>query len=78
MVFSFLGVGPLSSFSLELILKYRTGLLGWENSIAQDIYLRRKTQISVHAPSKIRTRDPSVRAVQGCTCLRPRGQDIRF
>jgi hypothetical protein len=54
------------------------GLLGREISSTQCLNLRRttqhrKTQTHIHASSGIRTHDPSVRAVEVCTCLRPCG-----
>jgi hypothetical protein len=54
------------------------GLLGGEISPAQGLYLHRttqhrKTQTNIHAPSKIRTCDPNIRAAEDSTCLRPRG-----
>jgi hypothetical protein len=54
------------------------GLLGRGISPRQYLYLHsatqhRKTQIYIHASSRIRTHDPSVRAVQDHTRLRQRG-----
>jgi hypothetical protein len=54
------------------------GFLGWGISPTQGVYLHRttqhrKTRTHIHAPSGIRTRDPSVRAVEVSTCLRPPG-----
>jgi hypothetical protein len=54
------------------------GLLGEGISPAQGLYLHRttqhrNTQTNNHAPSRIRTCDPNVRAAEDSTCLRPRG-----
>jgi hypothetical protein len=55
------------------------GLLGRRISPTQGLYphrttQHRKTRTHIHAPNGIRTRDPSVRAVEDSTCLRPRGR----
>jgi hypothetical protein len=53
------------------------GIYGWGISTMQHLYLHRTTQdrklrTHIRASSGIRTRDPSVRAVEDSTCLRPR------
>jgi hypothetical protein len=57
----------------------------WQDSLGggsvqrQGLYLhtgqhkQTETQTHIHAPSRIRTWDPNVRAAEDSTCLRPRG-----
>jgi hypothetical protein len=57
-------------------IRHLVGLLGGGISPAQGLYLHRttqrgKTQTNIHAPSRIRTCDPNVRAAEDSTCLRP-------
>jgi len=52
--------------------------LGGGSVQRQGLYLNRitqhrETQTHIHAPSKIRTCDPTFRAAEDSTCLRPRG-----
>jgi len=59
------------------------GLLGGGISPSQGLYLHMttqhiKTRTHVHASSGFRTHDPSVRAVEDRTCLRPRGHWDRW
>jgi len=59
-------------------IRHLVGLLGRGISPAQGLYLHgttqhRKTQANIHAPSRIRTYDPNVRAAEESTCLRPCG-----
>jgi hypothetical protein len=54
------------------------GLLGRGISPTQGLYLHRttqhrKTRTHIHSSIRIRTRDPSVRAAEDSTCLRPLG-----
>jgi hypothetical protein len=61
-------------------IRHLIGLLGGGGGIspAQGLYLHRTTQhrttqTNIHAPSRIRTYDPNVRAAEDSTCLRPLG-----
>jgi hypothetical protein len=59
-------------------IRHLVGLLGGGISPAQGIYLHRitqhrKTQTKIHAPRRIRTCDPNVRAAEDSTCLRALG-----
>jgi hypothetical protein len=59
-------------------IRHFVGLLGGGISPAQGLYLHRttqhrKTQSHIHAPSRIRSCDPNVRAAEDSTCLRPLG-----
>jgi hypothetical protein len=57
--------------SLQFLnLRHSAGLLGRVISPSQSRYL---TQTDIHASSGIRTHDPSVRASEDRSCLRPRG-----
>jgi hypothetical protein len=44
----------------------------------QDNTTQKNADTHIHVSSEIRTRDPSVRAAEDSTCLRPRGQSIFF
>jgi len=62
---------------------HSVGLLGRGISPTQGLYLHRtaqhrKTRTHIHVPSGIRTHDPSVRAVEDSTCLRPRGHWVHL
>jgi len=51
---------------------------GWVISLSQGHYLHvtaqhRKNRTRIHASSGIRNREPSIRAIEDSTCLRPRG-----
>jgi uncharacterized BrkB/YihY/UPF0761 family membrane protein len=53
-------------------------LLGWGIGLTQDLYLHRttqhrKTRTYIHASSGIRNHNPSFRAAEDSTCLRPFG-----
>jgi hypothetical protein len=68
----------LTSEIYESIFGHLVGLLRLGFSPSQGQYLHtteqhRKTRTHIHTSSEIRTHDPSVRAVEDCTCLRPRG-----
>jgi hypothetical protein len=69
----------LGRFVSFLIHTQSVGLLGWGISPSQGRYLhtgRHKHRINahrLHASSGIRTNDPSVRAGEDGSCLRPRG-----
>jgi len=68
----------LTSETYESVFGHSVGLLGRGISPSQGHYLhrtaqQRKTRTHIHASSGIRTHDPSVRAVEDRTCLRPRG-----
>jgi hypothetical protein len=57
-------------------IRHLVGLLGGGSVQRQGLYLHRttqhrKTQTHIHAPSRIQTCDPSVRAAENSTCLRP-------
>jgi hypothetical protein len=59
-------------------IRHLVGLHGGGISPAQGLYLHRttqhrKTQTNIHAPSRIRICDPSVRAAEDSPCLRPLG-----
>jgi hypothetical protein len=59
-------------------IRHLVGLLGGGISPAQGLYLHRttqhrKTQTHIHAPNRIRTCDPNVRAAEDSRCLRPLG-----
>jgi hypothetical protein len=81
----FQGLGLLACSGSEFIfLKLMNlfgqlaGLLGRGISPTQGLYLHRttqhrKTRTHIHASGWIRTHDPSVRAVEDSTCLRPLG-----
>jgi hypothetical protein len=71
----FSGVGFfLFYFLLMDLLRHLVGLLGQGISPApRPLSTHRETQTHIHAPSKIRTCDPNVRAAEDSTCLRPRG-----
>jgi hypothetical protein len=78
-------IRPLSLFRFRIyflklvnLFGHLLGLLGRGISPTQGLYLHRttqhrKTRTNIHASSGIRTHDPSVRAVEDSTCLRPRG-----
>jgi len=60
------------------LFRHLVGLPAREISPTQGLYLHRttehsKTRTHIHASTGIRTRDPSVRAVECSTCLRLRG-----
>jgi hypothetical protein len=69
----------LTSETYESIFRHLVGLLGREINPTQ-VYTgqhntkKKKTRAHIHASSGIRTHDPSVRAVEDRTCLRPRGK----
>jgi hypothetical protein len=76
----FVGSWPLF-FSVSWSYTQSVGLLGRGISPSQDLYLhteQHKHRINahntdIHASSEIRTHDPSVRASEDSSCLRPRG-----
>jgi hypothetical protein len=65
-------------------IRHLVGLLSGGISPVQGLYLHRttqhrNTQTHIHAPRRIRTCDPNVRAAEESTCLRPRGHwDRRY
>jgi hypothetical protein len=67
------------SVSLQFLnLRYSVGLFGREISPSQGRYLhteqhKHRINTDIHALSGIRTHDPSVRASEDGSCLRPRG-----
>jgi hypothetical protein len=64
----------LFHFSVR-ILRQSIGLLGQGISPSQDRYLHKhRINTDIHALSGIRTHDPSFRASENSSCLRPRGQ----
>jgi hypothetical protein len=73
--------GPGLLFSSVIIFTQTTGLLGREISPSQGLYLntgQHKQNKHIHAPNihalgGIRTHDPSIRASENHSCLRPRG-----
>jgi hypothetical protein len=72
----FSGVGFF--FLLMDPFRHLVGVLGRGISPAQGLYLHRttqhrETQTHIHAPSRIRTCDPNVRAAEDSICFRPRG-----
>jgi hypothetical protein len=71
---------PIQNLNSELYESILTlvGLLGWGISLTQSLYLHRTTQYRkmrtrIHTTSGIQTHDPSVRAAEDSTCLRPLG-----
>jgi hypothetical protein len=59
-------------------IRQLVGLLGRVIGPTQGLYLHRttqhrETQTHIHAPSRIWTCDPNIRATEGSTCLRPLG-----
>jgi hypothetical protein len=81
-------IRPLGFFRFRIyflklmnVFRHLVGLLGRGISPTQGLYLPRTTQgrkmrTHIHASSRIRTHDPSVRAAEVSTCLRPLGQNI--
>jgi hypothetical protein len=77
------GLGSLAFSDSELnfwnlsVFGHLVGLFGRGISLLQVHYLHRtaqykKTRTYIHGASGIRTHDPSVRAIEDCSCLRPR------
>jgi hypothetical protein len=73
-------LGPGLFFSFVIFLTQTVGLLGRVISPSQGRYLhtgqhryRTNTHTNTHVSSGIRTHDPSVRAREDSSCLRPRG-----
>jgi hypothetical protein len=69
--------GPWPLFSV-LIYTQSVGLFGWGISPSQGRYLHAeqhtyRINADIHAFSGIRVQDPSVRAGEDSSCLRPRG-----
>jgi hypothetical protein len=71
-------VGPGLFFSFVIFFTQRVGLLGRIISTSQGLYLytgqhkhRINAHTNIHASSRIRTYDPSVRASEDSSCLRP-------
>jgi hypothetical protein len=61
--------------SLQFLnLRHSVGLLGRVISPSQGHYLTQRINTDIHASSGIRTHDPSVRASEGSSYLRPRGK----
>jgi hypothetical protein len=63
---------------MNIFFGHLIGLLVWEISPSQGLYLprtaqHRKMRTHIHGSSGIQTHDPSVRVVDVSTCLRPRG-----
>jgi hypothetical protein len=69
----------LDAFSVSWSYTLSVGILGREISQSQGLYLyteqhkHRITHTDIHALNGIRTHDPSVRASEDTSCLRPRG-----
>jgi hypothetical protein len=69
-------LGPWPLFQFRNHFSQAVGLLGRVISLSQDRYLNTGQHIhtpTIHALIGIRTHDPSVRASEGSSCLRPRG-----
>jgi hypothetical protein len=71
-------IQKLTSEIYESVFGHLVGLFGRGINPSQGHYLHRtaqhrKTRTHIHASSGFRTQDPSVRAVEDRTCLRPRG-----
>jgi hypothetical protein len=78
-------ISPLGLFRFRILffetyefIGQLVGLLGRGIGPMQGLYLHRTTQhrktwTHIHASSRIRTHDPSVRAAEDSTCLRPLG-----
>jgi hypothetical protein len=69
---------PRHLFQFLGSIRHLVGLLGGGISSAHGLWLHRttqhrKTQTNIHAPSRIPTCDPNVRAAEDSTCLRPLG-----
>jgi len=69
----------IQNLTSETIFGHFVGFLGRGISPSQGHYLYRtaqhwKTRTHIHASSRIRTHDPSVREGEFLTCIRPRGQ----
>jgi hypothetical protein len=76
----FLLLGPSPFFSFIICFTQTVGLLGRVISPSQGLYLhtgqhkhRINAHTNIHASSRIRTYDPSVRASEDSSCLRPLG-----
>jgi hypothetical protein len=73
-------LGPYLICSFVIIFIQSVGLLGWVISPSQGLYLntwhhkhRINAYTDIYALNGIRTHDPSVRASEDSSCLRPRG-----
>jgi hypothetical protein len=73
-------LSPGLFFTFAIIFTQTVGLLGQGISSSQGRYLHTRQHIhrinahtDIHALSRIRTDDPSVRASEDSSCLRPRG-----
>jgi hypothetical protein len=77
-------VGPSSLFSFIIFFTQMIGLLGRAISPSQGRYVHMRTtqtqnkRADIHASCGIRPHDPSVRAGEDSSCLRPRGHCDRL
>jgi hypothetical protein len=64
----------LAAFSVSISYTYSVGLLVQEISQSQGRFIHREyMHTNIHTSIRIRTHDPSVRAAEDCSCLRPSG-----
>jgi hypothetical protein len=72
-------LGPWSNLQFRILLSQSVGLLGRVINPLQGLYQHTEHKHGIYAHTDIyalrgiRTHDPSVRAKEGSSCLRPRG-----
>jgi hypothetical protein len=72
----FVGPWPLLQFRNHFYTDGRTPWMS-DQPVAKPLPTHKTTHIDIHALSRIQTHDPSVRASEDSSCLRPRDQRVR-